>query len=304
MGDARRVTVPDELSGDRADKALASLAGVSRSVAKELLTNGAATINGADATPRTAVAAGDEIAFTVPEPPPALVPEPVDFAVRYESEAAIVVEKPSGVVSVPGTGNRGGTLAAGLAHRWPELLEVSDPGRAGLVHRLDRDTSGLLLVARTSEAHRELTEAMARRDIERTYLALVAGRMEIPTGTVDAPIGRDPANPVLFAVVAGGRPARTHYAVESRWERASLLRVRLETGRTHQIRVHLTSIGHPIAGDPAYGTRVARPAAPRLFLHATTLEFPDPALDGDRVRVESPLPADLAAAREALGEPE
>jgi 23S rRNA pseudouridine1911/1915/1917 synthase len=213
------------------------------------------------------------------------------FEIAYEDEHLLVVDKGPGLVVHPARGHREGTLA--------QLLGTSvaggDPERAGIVHRLDRDTSGLLIVSRSEEAHRLLQAALAQRLIEREYLALVQGRPPARSGTIDAPIGRDPRVRTRMAV--GGvhpREARTHFTLDRALEGSSLLRLRLETGRTHQIRVHLQAIGHPVCGDPEYGTPGLF-GLERQFLHATRLAFDHP-LTGERVEALSPLPADLARA--------
>jgi 23S rRNA pseudouridine1911/1915/1917 synthase len=213
------------------------------------------------------------------------------FTIAYEDEHLLVVDKGPGLVVHPARGHREATLA--------QLLGASaaggDPERAGIVHRLDRDTSGLLIVSRSEEAHRLLQSALAQRSIEREYLALVQGRPPARSGTIDAPIGRDPRVRTRMAI--GGvhpREARTHFTLDRVLEGVSLLRLRLETGRTHQIRVHLRAIGHPVCGDPEYGTPGLL-GLERQFLHATRLAFDHP-MTGERVEVLSPLPADLAQA--------
>jgi 23S rRNA pseudouridine1911/1915/1917 synthase len=212
------------------------------------------------------------------------------FAIRYEDEHLLVVDKPAGLVVHPARGHREGTLAQLLAGA---AAGGGDPERAGIVHRLDRDTSGLLLVARSEEAHRRLQRALAQRQIEREYLALVQGRPPARSGTIEAPIGRDPRVRTRMAV--GGnfpRQARTHFTLERSLTGYSLLRLRLETGRTHQIRVHLQAIGHPVVGDPEYGPAQTL-GLERQFLHAARLAFDHP-LTRERIDVTSPLPADLA----------
>jgi 23S rRNA pseudouridine1911/1915/1917 synthase len=213
------------------------------------------------------------------------------FTIAYEDEHLLVVDKGPGLVVHPARGHREATLAQLLG----SSAAGGDPERAGIVHRLDRDTSGLLIVSRSEEAHRLLQAALSERKIEREYLALVQGRPPARSGTIDAPIGRDPRVRTRMAV--GGvhpRDARTHFTLERALAGASLLRLRLETGRTHQIRVHLRAIGHPVCGDPEYGTPGLF-GLERQFLHATRLAFDHP-LSGERVEVRSPLPADLARA--------
>jgi 23S rRNA pseudouridine1911/1915/1917 synthase len=217
--------------------------------------------------------------------------EPVPFTIAYEDEHLLVVDKGPGVVVHPARGHREGTLAQLLA----PLAAGGDPERPGIVHRLDRDTSGLLLVARSEHAHRLLQRAIARRQIEREYLALVEGRPPARSGTIDAPVGRNPR--VRTRTAIGGispREARTHFTLERTFRGSCLLRLRLETGRTHQIRVHLQAIGHPICGDPEYGTAGVL-GLRRQFLHSARLAFDHP-LTGARVDVVSDLPADLKKA--------
>jgi 23S rRNA pseudouridine1911/1915/1917 synthase len=213
------------------------------------------------------------------------------LTIAYQDEHLLVVDKGAGLVVHPARGHREDTLAQLLA----PLAAGGEPERAGIVHRLDRDTSGLLVVARSQEVHRRLQAALAARKIEREYLALVEGRPPARTGTIEAPIGRDPRVRTRMAV--GGvspREARTHFTLERALTGTSLLRLRLETGRTHQIRVHLQAIGHPIVSDPEYGTP-GMLGLERQFLHATRLAFDHP-ITGERVEVDSPLPADLARA--------
>ena len=297
-----RYEVPAHLDGERADKVVAALAGVSRSQARRLVEEGEATLDGAPVAARQRVSAGQVVEVAAPAPAPILEAEEVPFGVAYEDAHLAVVDKPAGVVVHPGAGEVRGTLAAGILHRWPGVRGVGEEGRWGLVHRLDRDTSGLLVVALTGEAWRALRRAMAAHRVERTYLALVHGVPEAPTGTVEAPLGRHPRRWGHFRVDAAGRPARTHYRCLAAWpsRRLALLEVRLDTGRTHQIRVHLASIGHPVVADPRYG-RDDR-LAPRLFLHATRLRFTHP-VTGEELVVDSPLPPDLEEARQRLGEP-
>jgi len=216
----------------------------------------------------------------------------------------VVVAKPAGLVVHPGPGHAHGTLVHGLLERFPEIATVGDPARPGIVHRLDRDTSGLLVVARTAEAYTGLVGALAARDVDRRYLALVAGELASPRGVVDAPIGRSTRQRTRMAVREAGRPARTGYEVRAAWPAAgvSLLECRLETGRTHQIRVHLAAIGHPVVGDGAYGGRRLDDGPSRPFLHAFALGFAHP-VDGRPLAFEDPLPGDLAAALDALGPP-
>jgi 23S rRNA pseudouridine1911/1915/1917 synthase len=221
------------------------------------------------------------------------VAEPaVSFAVAFEDDHLLVVDKPAGLVVHPARGHRTGTLAQALAGR---AAGGEDPYRAGIVHRLDRDTSGLLVVAKSDEVHRALKALLAARGLRREYLTLVDGRPPARTGTIEAPIGRDRHDRVLMSIDTDEpREARTHFELEQLLPRATLLRVVLDTGRTHQIRVHMAAIGHPVCGDPQYGTAGAYGLA-RQFLHAARLAFIHP-VTGEAVDVTSPLPGDLRAA--------
>ena len=294
------VEVPRSLGGARVDKAIAELFEVSRAAAVKVVEAGV-EIDGTPARGRDRVDAGQIIRCRPPEERTPLRPEAVEFTVLLQDDAVIVVDKPAGVVVHPGSGRTGGTLAAGLVHRYPELEGVGAADRSGLVHRLDKDTSGALLVARTQGSFDFLTSELRARRIGRTYVALVEGRMGAPTGTIDAPVGRDPARPTRRAMTHGGKHARTHYEVIRHYEGSgvSLLEVRLETGRTHQIRVHLAGIDRPVAGDVIYGATRKDLGSPRTFLHASRLEFHHPE-DGARISVEAPLSPDLATVLTSL----
>jgi len=289
------LAVPEALAGSRLDKVVADLLGLRRAAAATLLASDV-TVDGRPASASDRVHAGQSIMCREPGEAETLTPEPVDFGILFEDAAVIVVDKPPGLVVHPGTARASGTLAAGLIHRYPELVGVGAEGRWGLVHRLDKDTSGALLVARTGESYDSLTSQLRSRDIVRIYTTLVEGEMAAPTGAIEAPIGRDPNRPTRKTVTHGGRHARTHFELMEHYEDVdlSLLSVRLETGRTHQIRVHMTSIGHPVVGDWDYGALRRDLEPPRVFLHARSLVFTHP-ISGDAVNVESPLPADLSA---------
>jgi 23S rRNA pseudouridine1911/1915/1917 synthase len=245
------------------------------------------------------VAAGEVISVDEPEETPVADMPEADYAVPYADEHLLVVDKPAGVVVHPARGHRTGTLAQALAG---VAAGGEDATRAGIVHRLDRDTSGLLVVARTEQAHRALRAALQRREMTREYLALVEGRPPARTGTIDAPLGRDRrARTRMSTDTDVPRAAITHFEIEQALPRTTLLRVRLETGRTHQIRAHLRAIDHPVAGDPEYGTP-GRLGLERQFLHAARLAFAHP-VTGAPIDVTSPLPPDLQAALElAAGE--
>ena len=292
---AIEVPVPPELNGVRADKAVALIAGVSRGVARRWFDDGQVTVDGAPMPPSRTLTAGQVVRHPEPPAPYELEPDPtVPFEVLYEDDVVAVVDKPAGVVVHPGAGRVEATLAAGLLARWPGLVGVGQEGRWGLVHRLDRETSGALIVALTSPAYNKLTRALADRDITRLYLAGVQGRLAAETGTVDAPIRRDPQRPTRMTVHRAGRPARTHYrVVDSLGAGDQLLEVTLETGRTHQIRVHLSRIGHPVLGDRLYGWRGSG-WDERIWLHARLVSFDHPETR-ERLTVEAPTPAELAA---------
>ncbi len=288
-----RLTIPSHLVGERADKVVAELAGVSRQTARALFEQ-PVTIDGVMVTATHKVPEG-VIEFAAPPPRAATVPEDIPFQVVFADQHLLVIDKPAGLVVHPGAGRSTGTLAAGLLHRFPELATVGEEGRAGLVHRLDQGTSGLLLVARDNDVYQALRSELRRRSIHRGYLALVHGTPSLPTGTVDAPIARDPAHPTKKKVMAGGRPSRTHYRVRETFGVASLLEVTLETGRTHQIRVHMAAIDHPVVGDRLYSRRPPPVPVSRMFLHAFRLELDHP-VSGERLEIESPLPPDLEEA--------
>jgi 23S rRNA pseudouridine1911/1915/1917 synthase len=284
-----RWVVPSGWDGERFDRVLAHLGAVSRSAARTAIEAGDVTLDGEVSSPSTGVTTGSVLEGEIRIVDTVLAPEPVPFEVRFEDDHVAVVDKPAGIVTHPGAGNATGTLAAGILHRWPSVRGVGADDRWGIVHRLDRDTSGLLVVALTHEAHAALSAAIKRREVTREYVALVVGVPQATTGTVDAPILRDPRRPTRMRVHTDGRASVTHYRVEEALGDLTLLRVALETGRTHQIRVHLASIGLPVAGDRVYGNGRG---SGRLFLHAARLAFDHP-ISGDRIDVVSPLPEDL-----------
>jgi len=289
--------VPEHLIGQRADKIVAQLAGVSREKSRRLFEHGV-SVDGTPLDPSSRVEGGS---INYPAPPDEIgtVAEEVGFEVRFEDPHLLVVDKPAGVVVHPGAGRKTGTLAAGLLNRYPELEGIGQAGRWGIVHRLDQGTSGLLLVARTADSYDFLTAELAARRVHRSYLALVHGVPAMPTGTIDAPIGRDPVHPTRKKVSPSGRPARTHYRVKEGLRNAALLEVDLETGRTHQIRVHLGAIGHPIVGDRTYTRRLDPITVRRMFLHAARIAFNHPAT-GQEMIIESPLPTELSKYLDAL----
>ncbi|MGH9118411.1 MAG: RluA family pseudouridine synthase [Acidimicrobiales bacterium] len=294
-----RDTIPGPLDGERIDRVVSLLCEVSRSEASELVASGAVLVGNVPVTTRsTRVAAGDVIEIERPERRPAaeLMPDPaVEFGVVHADADIVVVDKPAGLVVHPGAGNEHGTLVHGLLARHPDVAEVGEPGRPGIVHRLDKDTSGLLVVARTAAAHAALVDQLAARQATRQYQALVWGAPAAAKGMIDAPIGRSAVSPTRMTVATGGRQARTRYEVVRSFHRpveVALLRCDLETGRTHQLRVHLAAIHHPVVGDATYGGYRQSFPVPRLFLHASRLAFVHPA-SGRTVSFVSPLPADL-----------
>ena len=287
-----RLTLPAAAAGLRFDQALArALPEHSRSRLRQWIEAGRVTRDGEAADPTRKVRGGEEIVVLPLADPSAstVAAEPIALAIVHEDATLIVIDKPAGLVTHPGSGNWAGTLQNALLHHAPELGAVP---RAGIVHRLDKDTSGLLVVARTQQAQTDLVRQLQARSVHREYLALATGDIA-RGGTVDAPIGRHPTRRTTMAVVPGGRPARTHYAVVERFGVATLLSCRLETGRTHQIRVHLASLGHPLVGDPAYG-RKGPIVFGRQALHAFRLGLVHP-LTREECSWESPLPADFAA---------
>ena len=286
--------------GLRLDVALAALPEVgSRAAAQRLIEAGRVSVDGERRPKRHHVAGGELVLATLEDPPlPDAGGEGVPFEVAFEDEHLLVVDKPAGVVVHPSAGHATGTLSQALTGR---AAGGGDPARAGIVHRLDRDTSGLLVVAKSDSLHRMLQELIRRRALERQYLALVTGLPDAASGTVDAPIGRDRINRTVVSTRTDRpRAARTHFLRLEALREATLLEVRLETGRTHQIRAHLAAIGHPVCGDRAYGGAPCgeRLGLDRQFLHSARLAFEHP-VTGERVEERSELPEDLQAALEA-----
>ena len=292
-----RLRVPDAAAGERLDRFLAAVPEIgSRAVAERLLSSGGVLVDGRARPKSHRLAGGEELDFEPPASQPSgLEPAAMDLVVPYEDAHLLVVDKPAGLVVHPAPGHADGTLVHGLLAY--DIEGGEEPERPGIVHRLDRDTSGLLVVARSPEAHRRLQEQVQAREMTREYLALVVGRPRSRAGTIDAPVGRDRHDPLRQSLDTDSpRDALTHFEVEELLRRHALLRVTLETGRTHQIRVHLAAIDLPVAGDVVYG-RAGELGLGRQFLHAARLEFSHP-VTGERLEVESPLPDDLAAALE------
>lgn len=292
MEERLRFPIPDHLAGERADKVVAELAGISRQASRRLFELGV-VVDGSAVEPNRRLTTG-MIEFVAPVGEDLLAAEEVAFTVVHEDAHLLVVDKPAGLVVHPGAGRHTGTLAGGLLYRYPDLEGVGEAGRWGIVHRLDQGTSGLLLVARNPPTHLRLVADLRDHRIHRSYLTLVHGVPDMPTGTIDAPIGRDPVHPTRKKVIAGGRPSRTHYRVQRDHQVAALLDVDLETGRTHQIRVHLAAIDHPVVGDRTYTRRRDPVPVRRMFLHAHRLRFVHPVL-GSEITIESGLPPELEA---------
>jgi len=291
-----RLPVPETAAGARLDRFLADLPELgSRAAAERALASGGVLVDGKARPKSHRLEGGEELTVEVPAAAAStLEPEELSLRVAYEDEHLLVVDKPAGLVVHPAPGHPTGTLVHGLLAL--DAAGGEEPDRPGIVHRLDRDTSGLLVVARSREAHRRLERLVRAHELEREYLALVCGRPRSRTGRIEAPIGRDRKDRTRHSLdTATPRDAVTHFEIADELPRHTLLRVRLETGRTHQIRVHLAAIGLPVAGDHVYG-RPGELDLERQFLHAARLAFPHPFSD-DRVECESPLPADL---RDAL----
>ena len=289
---AVNLTIPVEMAGLRLDQALARLLpGQSRSRLARLIVEGHVLVDGRAAAARQKLRSGESVAVAlVPRPMEgAHVAEAIELAVVHEDPDVLVIDKPAGLVVHPGSGNWSGTMMNALLHHAPAARELP---RAGIVHRLDKDTSGLLVVAKNEAAQASLVRQLQARTMKRTYLALARG-VVARDGQVEAPIGRHPVQRTRMAVVPGGKPAITHYRVKERFRVHTLLECELETGRTHQIRVHLASIGHPIEGDPVYAGRGQR-LFERQALHAWKLAFEHPRT-GKAARFESKLPADMKA---------
>jgi 23S rRNA pseudouridine1911/1915/1917 synthase len=292
------VKVPAEAAGERLDVFLAAHAG-SRAAAQRLIDGGLVRVDGRPQPKRHVLSGGEEVTVEERAAPQAPEVPDADFRIAYVDDHLLVIDKPAGVVVHPGQGHERGTLVQALGGR---VAGGPDPQRPGVVHRLDRDTSGLLVLARSGAVHAELQKALRERRITREYLALVDGRPPARSGTIDAPLGRDRrVRTRMSSDTDNPRHAVTHFETEQAFEDATLLRVTLETGRTHQIRAHLLAIGTPVAGDPEYG-RAGRFGLRRQFLHAARLAFEHP-VSGETLDVLAPLPEDLVAAlRQASGE--
>ncbi|MFM8867964.1 MAG: RluA family pseudouridine synthase [Ilumatobacteraceae bacterium] len=300
-------SIPASLAGERLDRVVALVADVSRAVAAVLVEVGGVTVDGEPAlSGKVKVVEGQEVGID-----PSLIPRPqlpiadpdVHVHVVYSDDQVIVVDKPAGLIVHPGAGNPRGTLINGLLVDFPEIANVGDPMRPGVVHRLDAGTTGLMMVARTTVAYEALVGMLSRREVGRRYAALVWGHPAQQSGIIDAPIGRDHRDPTKMAVVVDGKHARTRYEVAERFtspREVALVTGTLETGRTHQIRVHLESIGHPVVGDATYGGARSALAAPRPMLHAEHLEFVHP-VSGRALSFDAPIPDDMRAVIDRCG---
>ena len=293
----RHVVTPEE-AGKRADVIVARLSGAPRSLVTDAVKRGDVRVNGAPVKQSHPLELDDVLEYDVRSREPLVaIPEPIDIPILYEDDDLLVVDKPAGMVTHPAHGATSGTLVNALLAHLGTM--PGDPLRPGLVHRLDRDTSGLLVIAKTEEALSALGIAMKARRIKREYLGLVHGVPEHRTGTIDGPIGRDTHNRMKYAIVRDGKPAITHYEVRDTFSKHAELVFRLETGRTHQIRVHVAAIGHSILNDPVYGREEPRFGLPGQALHAWKLEFTHPRTD-QTMRFETPPPEEYVRARELL----
>jgi len=301
-----REIIPSALAGERLDRVVSLVTGASRADATLLVAAGEVEVNGAVVTTKARrLVEGDEVCVTwepvVGTAP--LMPDPsVAFTVVHADDDVVVVNKPAGLVVHPGAGNDAGTLVHGLIARYPEIVHAGDPARPGIVHRLDKDTSGLMMAARNERAYEALVEQLSDRLVDRRYVALVWGHFDVDAGMIEAPIGRSMREPTRMTISERGREAITRYTVQAAFNDpvpVSLVDCKLETGRTHQIRVHMQAIGHAVVGDNRYnGARQSLPA-PRMFLHAAHLGFEHP-VTGDVLSFDAPLPADLQAVLDTL----
>ena len=304
-----REAIPPALDGERSDRVVSLLAYVSRNRAAGALAAGSVSVDGQVVFQRSRrLREGEELVVTGFEREAVHVPEPdssISVPLLYADDDVLVVDKPAGLVVHPGAGNSTGTLVNGLLASHPDIAGVGSAARPGIVHRLDLGTSGALAVARNQAAYDSLVAQLADRSVGRRYEALAWGLFEAADGVVDAPVGRSPRDRTRMAVVGSGRPARTGYKVTAIWRDPEVSRVscRLETGRTHQIRVHLAAIGHPLVGDGTYGGERSGLVLDRPFLHAAHLSFDHP-VTGDHLAFDAPLPADLREILDGLGEPE
>lgn len=304
MTEPLREVIPESLHGQRLDRVVSLVADISRAATAALLDSGGVMVDGLDArSGKVKVREGQVVEIDPTRLPVRQLPAAdagIAVDVVHADADVLVVNKQAGLIVHPGAGNPDATLVNGLLARYPEIAGVGEPMRPGIVHRLDAGTTGLMLVARSQRAYEALVGLLSRREVTRKYLAIAWGAFERNIGIIDAPIGRDHRDPTKMAVVVDGKPARTHYAVQRAFtvpQPCALVECSLETGRTHQIRVHLASIGHPVVGDAVYGGARSVLSAPRPMLHACRLELVHP-FTGEALAFEVPLPADLT---EVLG---
>lgn len=292
--DHKTATVAPEQQDTRLDVFLAGcFPDLTRSRCQSLIVQGRVQVGGRPARASYRVKAGDRVTLDVPDPTPSeLIPEDIPLDVVYEDADILVVNKPRGMVVHPAAGNETGTLVQALLHHCHDLSGIGGEARPGIVHRIDKDTTGLLVVAKRDAAHQALAAQIQDKTCRRIYWALLEGRMPRDAGSVDAPIGRSPADRKRMAVVERGRQAITHYRVLERFEHETLVECRLTTGRTHQIRVHMASLGHPVVGDPVYGFKKQRYRLSGQLLHAVRLELIHPRT-GEPMAFEAPLPEDF-----------
>src|SRR5450755_962474 len=299
----RQLAVPDGLDGERLDAAMARMFGLSRSRAAELISDGLVLLDGRPAVKSDRVLAGDPLQVTLPAPRPAEPPRRVEgLVILYEDNDIVVVDKPRGVAAHPTPGWSGPTVIGGLVAAGHTIATSGAAERQGIVHRLDANTTGVMVLATSERAYSSLKQAFRDREVDKRYHALVQGHPDPLRGTIDAPIARHPSGDGRFAVINGGRPSVTHYDTLEAFRAASLAEIILETGRTHQIRVHMSAVKHPCVGDRMYGADpvlAARLGLTRQWLHAVNLAFAHPQ-DGRRVEFSSPYPADLSRALEVL----
>ena len=288
-----------EVSESRLDQYLAGLdTGMTRSQLSRLIVEGQALVNGRPAKPSSKVRAGDSVSLSVPPPrPTGVVAQDIPVTVVYQDESVVVIDKPAGLAVHPGPGHPDMTLVNALLAMCPDIQGIGGEIRPGIVHRLDKDTSGLMMVAKTHQAHNDLSAQIKARQVTKGYLALVEGSLKSTEGKVDAPVGRHPRRRTRMAVVVGGKEARTNYKVRQELRGHSLVELYLETGRTHQIRVHMAHLGHPLVGDTTYGH--ASHLVDRHFLHAFHLGFKHP-ITGEPLDFKIDLPPDLTPAIDAL----
>ncbi|MBL7064246.1 MAG: RluA family pseudouridine synthase [Anaerolineae bacterium] len=299
--EGQEVTFTVDEEGERLDKVIpAHVPDLSRAVAQRLIKTGEVTVNGRPSKPSYRVQVGDEVLVRVPaEMPEPVAPEDIPLDIIYEDDALLVVNKPAGMVVHPAFGHTSGTLVNAVLGHCPRIADVGGPDRAGVVHRLDKDTSGLIIVAKDEASRKALQRQFKRRQVAKTYLALVEDQVQPREGVVDAPVGRDKRQRKKMAVVRSGREARTLYRAIEYFPNHTLLEVRPHTGRTHQVRVHLAWLGYPLVGDTVYGRRRQRLLRSRHFLHAARLCFTHPTT-GEEIEFEAPLPPELAAVLKRL----